>query len=325
MTNLKESPIISYRFYQYIQKQIMENCFNSKKYLEVVVQNIKDKAEKTKGKLYVEVNWKLLEDDFAQRILPGYDTDNKKKMIIELKRELDILMCVNASAIIDNLPMTKKAIPCVQHLEHTLKRIETVTWIKPHLVITNINPEEMYDIIYNFEIKFQKKWYKVWELYLKKGFPYNKGYLLSENGFWNDDHIPIMKKIALITGIGNGSGKLSTCIGQIYQDHEIGLESSYVMFQTFPIPELPPENPINQAWAKRRDVETLSLDDFGETTEEGAQQSFDIIKDLLGDVVEDDNLIKWYKKVSDMIICPTLECIENIEEVEGLAKKEIEE
>ena len=64
------------------------------------------------------------------------------------------------------------------------------------------------------------------------------------------------------------------------------------MFQTFPINELPPEHPINQAWAKRRDVETLSLDDFGETIEEEAQQSFDIIKDLLGDVVEDDNLIK---------------------------------
>ncbi len=303
----------------------MENCFDSKKYLDVVIQTIRDKAEKTKGKLYVEISWKLLEDDFAQRILPGYDTENKKKMIIELKRELDILMCVNASAIIENLPMTKKAIPCVQHLEHTLKRIETVTGIKPHLVITNINPEEMYDIIYNFEIKFQKKGYKVWELYMKKWFPYNKSFLLSENGFWNDDHIPIMKKVALITGIGNGSWKLSTCIWQIYQDHEIGLESSYVMFQTFPIIELPPEHPINQAWAKRRDCWSLSLDDFGETTEEGAQQSFSIIKDLLWDVVKDDNLIKHYEKASDMIICPTLECIENLEEVEKLAKKELNE
>ena len=303
----------------------MENCFDSKKYLDVVIQTIRDKAEKTKGKLYVEINWKLLEDDFAQRILPGYDTENKKKMIIELKRELDILMCVNASSIIENLPMTKKAIPCVQHLEHTLKRIETITGIKPHLVITNINPEEMYDIIYNFEIKFQKKGYKVWELYMKKWFPYNKSFLLSENGFWNDDHIPIMKKVALITGIGNGSWKLSTCIWQIYQDHGIGLESSYVMFQTFPIIELPPEHPINQAWAKRRDCGSLSLDDFGETTEEGAQQSFNIIKDLLWDVVEDDNLIKHYEKASDMIICPTLECIENLEEVEKLAKKELDE
>ena len=303
----------------------MENCFDSKKYLDVVMQTIRDKAEKTKGKLYVEVNWKLLEDDFAQRILPGYDTENKKKMIIELKRDLDILMCVNASAIIENLPMTKKAIPCVQHLEHTVKRIETVTGIRPHLVITNINPEEMYDIIYNIEISFQKKGYKVWELYMKKGFPYNKSFLLSENGFWNDDHIPIMKKVALITGIGNESWKLSTCIWQIYQDHQIGLKSSYVMFQTFPINELPPEHPINQAWAKRRDCETLSLDDFGETTEEGAQQSFNIIKDLLWDVVEEDNLIKQYEKASDMIICPTLECIENLEEVEKLAKNELEE
>ena len=160
---------------------------------------------------------------------------------------------------------------------------------------------------------------------MKKWFPYNKSFLLSENGFWNDDHIPIMKKIALITGIGNESWKLSTCIWQIYQDHEIGLESSYVMFQTFPINELPPEHPINQAWAKRRDCETLSLDDFGETTEEGAQQSFNIIKDLLWDIVAEDNLINHYEKTSDMIICPTLECIENIEEVEKLAKKELEE
>ncbi len=303
----------------------MENCFNSEKYLDVVMGSIRDKANKTKGKLYVEINWKLLEDDFAQRLLPWYDTENKKKLIINLKREIEILMCVNSKAIIDNIPMTKKGIPCVQHVEHTLKRIETITWIRPHLVITHINPEEMYDIIYNVEIKFQKMWYKVWEIYLKKGFPYNKEFLLSENGFWNDDHIPIMKKIAFVTGIGSESWKLSTSIWQIYQDHEIGLESSYVMFQTFPINGLAPEHPINQAWAKRRDCETLSVDDFWETTEEGAQETYRIIKDLLWDYVSDDNLIKWYEKASDMTICPTLECIEDLEKVEELARKEMDE
>ena len=92
-------------------------------------------------------------------------------------------MCVNADAIIANIPMTKKALPCAEHIELTLKRIETATGLKPHLVITNINPEEMYDLIFSFEKRFQKKGYRVRENYLKKGFPINKKYLLSENGF----------------------------------------------------------------------------------------------------------------------------------------------
>ena len=302
----------------------MENCFNSKKYVESVTNEIKTRAEKTKWKLYIEINWKLLEDDFAQRIFPGYDPDNKKKIIIELKKDLDILMCVNASSIIENIPMTKKNIPCVQHLEHTLKRIETVTWIKPHLVITNINPEEMYDVIYNFEISFQKKGYKVWEYYLKKGFPLNKGLLLSENWFWNDDHIPIMKKIVFITWMWKDSRKLSTAIGQIYQDHSIWLESSFAIFQTLPLKEVDIEHPINKAWMKRRD-ETLSQDAVWETIEDKAQESFDIIKDLLGEVVEKDNLITSYEKVWDMVICPTYECIENMDEIEKIASQEAKE
>ena len=306
-------------------KTNMGNAFNSKKYLEKVLEEIKERSEKTKGKLYVEINWKLLEDDFAQRIFPWYDAENKKKVIVTLKNELEIFLCANASGIIENYPITKKQIPYTQHLEHTLKRIETITSIKPHLVITNINPEEMYDIIYNFEIRFQKKWYKVWENYVKKGFPMNKTTLLSENGFWNDDHIPVMKKIVFITGIWDNSWKLATAIGQIYQDHEIGMESSFACFQTLPISELSPEDPINQAWEKRRATEKAVQDEWGETVWDCIQESFEIIKDLLWEVVEDDNIIKGYTKASDMIICPTFEAIENMEEIKKLAEKEIEE
>lgn len=301
----------------------MENAFDSNKYLELVLKDIRTRAEQTKGKLYVEINGKLLKDDFAQRIFPGYDNDNKKKLIAELKHELELLVCVNANAIIENSPMTKKEIPCTQHIELTLKRIETATGIRPHLVITHINPEEMYDLIFSFEKRFQKKGYKVRENYLKKGFPINKKHLLSENGFGNDDHIPIMKKICFITGIGTESGKLSTTIGQIYQDHEIGLESSFCMFQTLPLSELSPEHPINQAWLKKREHESLTQDDLGETIEDSSQESFSIIKNLLGTEVSKDNLINQYNKVSEMIICPTLEAVKDLKKVEERAKKEL--
>lgn len=236
--------------------------FDNKKYLELVNKELRERAGKTKGKLYVEINGKLLKDDFAARIFEGYESDNKKKLIADLKLDLEILVCINAENIINNSPMTKQGKPCIEHTEHTLKRIEAATGLKPHMVITNINIEEMYDIIFSFEKKFQKKGYRVWEQYLKKGFPLNKAYLLSEDGFGDDDHIPIMKKIALVTGIGRNSGKLATCIGQIYRDHKIGLESSFCMFQTLPLSELPPENRINQAWLYKRENEILTQDDF---------------------------------------------------------------
>lgn len=301
----------------------MDNNFDNKKYLELVVADLRERANQTKGKLYVEINGKLLKDDFAQRIFSGYDGENKRKLIAELKQDLEVLVCVNADAIIANIPMTKKALPCAEHIELTLKRIETATGLKPHLVITNINPEEMYDLIFSFEKRFQKKGYRVRENYLKKGFPINKKYLLSENGFWNDDHIPIMKKICFITGIGTESGKLSTAIGQLYQDHEIWIESSFCMFQTLPLSELPPEHALNQAWLKKREHEHLTQDDFWETIEDSSQESFSIMKSLLGDLVAEDNLIAQYNKVSEMIVCPTLDCVENLSEAEERAKKEL--
>lgn len=301
----------------------MKILFDSEKYLQLLQQQIRERADHTSGKLYIEINGKLLKDDFASRIFPGYEADLKKKFINLIKNDADILVCVNANLIIENAPMTKKEIPCQQHIELTLKRIETATGIRPQLVITHINVEEMYDIVFSFESRFQKKGYKIWEHYVQKGFPINKTHLLSEHGFWANDHIPIFKKIALVTGIGEESGKLAACLSQIFLDHQIGIESSFCMFQTLPINELAASNPINQAWLSKRTHENLTQDDLGETVEESSQESFQIIKSLLADQVSEQNLINQYQKVSEMIVCPTLECITDLASVEALAQKEL--
>lgn len=162
---------------------MMHTLFDSEKYLQLLQQQISQRADHTSGKLYIEINGKLLKDDFASRIFPGYEADLKKKFINLIKNDADILVCVNANLIIENAPMTKKEIPYQQHIELTLKRIETATGIRPQLVITHINVEEMYDIVFSFESRFQKKGYKVWEHYVQKGFPINKTHLLSEHGF----------------------------------------------------------------------------------------------------------------------------------------------
>jgi len=120
-------------------------------HLHLLIQELGKRVDQTSGKLYVEINGKLLKDDFATRIFSGYDGENKRKLIAEFKPDLDILVCINAKHIIENTPMTKKEVPCIQHIELTLKRIETATGIKPQVVITHINIEEMYDLIFAFE------------------------------------------------------------------------------------------------------------------------------------------------------------------------------
>ena len=103
----------------------MGSSFDNKKYLHLLTEELMERLNKTSGKLYVEINGKLLKDDFATRIFSGYDGENKRKLIAEIKQDLEILVCINAKHIIENTPMTKKGIPCIQHIELTLKRIET--------------------------------------------------------------------------------------------------------------------------------------------------------------------------------------------------------
>lgn len=300
----------------------MESNFDTANYLQTLITMIKSRADQTSGKLYIEVNGKLLKDDFASRVFPGYESEIKRKLIQHFKTEAEILICVNAQYLINNPLITKKKIAYLEHLELTLKRIETATGIKPHLVITHINMEEMYDIIFRIESKFQKKGYRVREQYLQKGFPINKRLLLSENWFGNDDHIPIMKKIVFVSGIGEESGKLAACIGQIYRDHEIWIASSFCMLQTLPVPEISSTHLLHQAWQKKTN-EPVQEDKSWASVSESSAQSFSIIKELLNEVVEENNLISNYQTPSAMLICPTYSAIKNLDAVEQSAAREL--
>ena len=158
-------------------------------------------------------------------------------------------------------------------------------------------------MIFTFESKFQKKGYKVREQYTKKGYPelINTRFLLSENGFWDDDHIPITKKIVFITGLWEHSWKLTTALGQIYRDHEIGLESSFSILETFPIKDLPVENEINQARAEKKQKNLAQEPDW-KTIDKTLEKNYELLKKILKTVVNKDNLLSWFKNPSDMCL-----------------------
>ena len=262
----------------------MGSSFDNKKYLESAISNLKEKVTNTKGKLYVEIGEELLKNNSTTTEIPGFDIDNKKKIVSEFRQDSEILVCINARNIIENEPLVENGLPCIDHIELMLKKISTATWIKPQIVITHVKIEEMYDLIFSFEKRFQKKGYKVRANYLKNSFPDDKKFLLSENWFGNDDHIPFSKKVIFVTSIGNKSGKLDTCVWQIYRDLWIGIESSFCLLQDTPITELE---------AKNQEVDQAS-----------PQKTFSIIKKLLSKEVEQDNLINLYNSEREMTICP---------------------
>lgn len=303
----------------------MTSNFDNDRYLKRSLALIQERALNTEGKLYLEINGKLLKDDFAAKIFTGYESENKKKLFSQLRDEAEILIAINAEYIIDKPNMTKEAIPFVEYVEFTLKKIENSVGIKPQLVITNINLENMYDLVFSFEKKFNTKGYKVWEKYAIKGFPINVDHILSEEGFWSDDHIPIFKKIAIITAIGEKSGSLELSLSQIYRDYEIWIPSSFALFQTLPLADLPVEHAINQAREQRKKTSELTIDQGGETIDLSDEESFKLLKNILGNYVDPKNLIKNYKKASDILICPTMECVNNISLAETLAQKFLSE
>ncbi|HCB52142.1 TPA: hypothetical protein DEP21_06340 [Patescibacteria group bacterium] len=223
--------------------------FDGEKYITLQKQHILERIEKfSKGRLYLEIGGKFLYDTHAARVFPGFIPDSKKRIFAALKDKAEVLFCVNANDIIHDRQLTNQDIDYKTQVQNAIKRIEIELGIKPHIVINNIDVQTSFDKILEFEQDFQRKNYRVWERYKITGYPHNTKSILSESGFGNDDHIPLTKNLILVTGPASNSGKMSTCLGQIYNDHQIDIESGYAKYETFPVRNLPLEHPINLAY-----------------------------------------------------------------------------
>lgn len=292
--------------------------FDGKKYIELQKSQILDRMVNTNWRLYLEIGWKFLKDSHAQRTLPGYPVDAMKTIFADLKDKSDILFCVNADDIIADTKMTIENIPFADFVEHRLLVIERSVWIKPVIVITNIDVTNMFDLVLTFERRFQKKQYRVFEKYKISGYPYNLRSMLSEDGFGWDDHIPLTKNLILVTGVTKNCGKFATCLGQIYLDNELGIRAWYAKFQTFPVWNLDINHPVNLTYqAANLDTEYENIID--ENHEKAYWQkavainkdieSFDILQNFAKATVNHKNYMIKYSSSIDVSINCTWMCI----------------
>ncbi len=286
--------------------------FDGAKYIRLQKEQILDRiANFSGGRLYLEIGGKFMYDTHASRVLPWFDPESKKKIFESLKSQAEILFCVNATDILSNRQLSNQNVSYKDYVYQLIRNIEKNIWIKPHIVINNIDVGNMFDVILEFEKDFQRKQYRVRERYKITWYPHNMDTILSEDGFGNDDHIPLTKNLVLVTGAASSSWKMSTCLGQIYLDHGIDIKSWYAKYETFPVRNIALEHPINLAY----EAATVDIGDYNMMDEYHKKaygqdsvnynrdvEAFEIVMSIAKKIVNHKNYMVKYQSPTDMWI-----------------------
>ena len=231
--------------------------FDNEKYIQEQTAEILERVARFDNKLYLEFGGKLLYDYHAARVLPGYDPNVKMRLIKELKDRADILLCIYAGDI------ERKKIRAdfgITYDADAMKLIDDLrSWnieVKG-VVITRFDNQPSAIL---FKNKLERRSIKVFTHYFTKGYPTNVDMIVSDDGYGINEYIPTDKPLVIVTGPGPGSGKLATCLSQLYHDYKRGIKSGYAKFETFPIWNIPLKHPVNVAY----EAATADIRDFNQ-------------------------------------------------------------
>lgn len=280
--------------------------FDNEKYLNEQTSSILERVKKFEKKLYLEFGGKLCFDYHAARVLPGYDPNVKIKLLQSLKDKVDIVLCIYAGDIESGRVRGDFGIT---YDIATLKLIDELRkWGLDILavVITRFEGQPSAKV---FKNKLEMRGVKVYKHYPIKNYPTDVDLICSEDGFGKNEYIESHKQIVVVTAPGPNSGKLSTCLSQLYHDHNNKINSGYAKFETFPIWNLPLKHPVNIAYeAATADILDFNLVDpfhlakYNKTAINYNRdvESFPILKLIISKIVTDNNNHPLYNSPTDM-------------------------
>jgi len=303
--------------------------FDTEKYLKIQTEAIKKRLAKFKHRLYLEIGGKLYGDFHAARTLPGYDPDVKLLLLKNLKKEMEIIFCVSAKQLSSHKLRGDWGIGYDLATINVLEDLKSFGFPVKTVIINRFAKEKEADIL---KKRLQRKGYKVYLRYEIKNYPQDLGLVLSKDGYGQDNYIKTEKPLIVVWGIGPGSGKLSTCLGQIYHDQKKGLNSGYAKFETFPIWNLALEHPVNLAYeAATADLGDFNLIDsfhlkaYGKTVINYNRdvEAFPILASLIQKIISKDNFMVHYRSPTDMGVNMMRKGIINEEIVCQAAKREM--
>ena len=244
--------------------------FDSQKYIRLQSARIRERIEYFGGKLYLEFGGKLFDDYHASRVLPGFAPDNKIRMLLELKDQAEIVIAINANDIEKSKVRGDLGITYDSDVIRLVDVFREFGLFVGSIAITQYTGQSAADV---FQRRLEGMGLKVYRLYRIPDYPANVAGIVSEEGYGKNEYIETSRSLVVVTAPGPGSGKMATCLSQLYHEHKRGIQAGYAKFETFPIWNLPLKHPVNLAYeaatADLNDVNMIDpfhLEAYGETT-----------------------------------------------------------
>lgn len=248
----------------------MKIGFDNEKYLTMQSEHIKQRIGEFGDKLYLEFGGKLFDDYHASRVLPGFAPDSKLRMLLQMADQAEILIAINAADIEKNKVRHDLGITYDEDVLRLIQEFRDKGLYVGSVVITQYSGQSGAD---QFKVKLEHRDIKVYRHYCIEGYPSNVPLIVSDEGYGKNDYIETTRPLVIITAPGPGSGKMATCLSQLYHENKRGIKAGYAKFETFPIWNLPLKHPVNLAYeaatADLNDVNMIDpyhLEAYGVTT-----------------------------------------------------------
>ena len=299
--------------------------FDNEKYLKMQSEHIRNRIAGFGGKLYLEFGGKLYDDYHASRVLPGFKPDSKLQMLLQLKDEAEIVIVINAGDIEKNKVRGDLGITYDLDVIRLYNVFKGIGLYVSSVVLTQYEGQRQADA---FQKRLESLGVKVYHHYKINGYPSNLQLIMSDEGYGRNDYIQTKRKLVVITAPGPGSGKMATCLSQLYHENKRGITAGYAKFETFPIWNLPLRHPVNLAYeAATSDlndvnmIDPFHLDAYGVTTVNYNRdvEIFPVLNAMFEKILGESP----YKSPTDMGVNMAGNCIIDDDVVSQAAKDEI--
>lgn len=237
----------------------MKIGFDNEKYLKMQSEHIMERIKKFDNKLYLEFGGKLFDDYHAARVLPGFEADSKLQMLLQLSDQAEIVMVVNVDDIIKNKIREDLGITYDDDVVRLIDAFRRKGLYVGSVVLTMYKEHHA---LTHFQKRLESLGVKVYHHFAIPGYPTSVSQIVCDEGFGRNDYIETSRPLVVVTAPGPGSGKMATCLSQLYHEHKRGVNAGYAKFETFPIWNLPLDHTVNLAYeAATADLNDINMID----------------------------------------------------------------
>ena len=304
---------------------MMKIGFDNEKYLKIQSEHIRERIAEFDGKLYLELGGKLFDDHHASRVLPGFKPDSKLRMFAQLRDQLEIVIVISAEDIEKNKIRADLGITYDEDVLRLREEFMQRQFMVGSVVITHYSGQHAAD---QFRHRLERMGIRSYVHYLIDGYPHNVDLIASDEGFGKNDFVETTRPLVIVTAPGPGSGKMATCLSQLYNENKRGIRAGYAKFETFPVWNLPLKHPVNIAYeaatADLNDVNMIDpfhLEAYGKTAVNYNRdiEIFPVLNALFESIYGENP----YKSPTDMGVNMVGFCISDDEVCSEASKQEI--